>query len=75
MAALSRMFASKPITCCGKPRRRSHDARRNRGIALCGSGVGASIAANKVFGVRAGRIHDVSSAHQGVKAAETKKVA
>jgi ribose 5-phosphate isomerase B len=32
-----------------------------RGIALCGSGVGASIAANKVSGVRAGLIHDVFS--------------
>jgi ribose 5-phosphate isomerase B len=38
-----------------------------RGLALCGSGVGASIAANKVAGVRAGLIHDVFSAHQGVE--------
>lgn len=38
-----------------------------RGLALCGSGVGASIAANKVFGVRASLIHDVFSAHQGVE--------
>jgi ribose 5-phosphate isomerase B len=38
-----------------------------RGIALCGSGVGASIAANKLYGVRAGLIHDVFSAHQGVE--------
>ncbi len=38
-----------------------------RGVALCGSGVGASIAANKVTGVRAGLIHDVFSAHQGVE--------
>jgi ribose 5-phosphate isomerase B len=38
-----------------------------RGIALCGSGVGASIAANKVTGVRAGIIHDVFSARQGVE--------
>lgn len=38
-----------------------------RGLALCGSGVGASIAANKVSGVRAGLIHDVFSAHQGVE--------
>ena len=38
-----------------------------RGIALCGNGVGASIAANKVAGVRAGLIHDVFSAHQGVE--------
>ena len=39
----------------------------NRGLALCGSGVGASVAANKVPGVRAGLIHDVFSAHQGVE--------
>lgn len=38
-----------------------------RGIALCGSGVGASIAANKVAGARAGLIHDVFSARQGVE--------
>jgi ribose 5-phosphate isomerase B len=38
-----------------------------RGIALCGSGVGASVAANKIPGVRAGLIHDVFSAHQGVE--------
>ena len=38
-----------------------------RAVALCGSGVGASIAANKVPGVRAGLIHDVFSARQGVE--------
>jgi ribose 5-phosphate isomerase B len=38
-----------------------------RGVALCGSGVGASIAANKIAGVRAGLIHDVFSARQGVE--------
>jgi ribose 5-phosphate isomerase B len=38
-----------------------------RGVALCGSGVGASICANKFAGVRAGLIHDVFSAHQGVE--------
>jgi ribose 5-phosphate isomerase B len=38
-----------------------------RGVALCGSGVGASVAANKVAGIRAGLIHDVFSAHQGVE--------
>lgn len=38
-----------------------------RGIALCGSGVGASVAANKVRGVRAGLIHDIFSARQGVE--------
>lgn len=38
-----------------------------RGIALCGSGVGACIVANKVPGVRAALIHDNFSAHQGVE--------
>jgi ribose 5-phosphate isomerase B len=39
----------------------------DRGIAICGSGVGASVAANKVAGVRACLIHDAFSAHQGVE--------
>ena len=39
----------------------------NRGIGLCGSGVGASVAANKVAGVRACLIHEAFSAHQGVE--------
>jgi ribose 5-phosphate isomerase B len=38
-----------------------------RGIAICGSGVGASVCANKVAGVRAGLIHDHFSARQGVQ--------
>ena len=38
-----------------------------RGIAVCGSGVGASVAANKVAGVRAALINDHFSAHQGVE--------
>lgn len=38
-----------------------------RGILLCGSGVGASIAANKLRGIRAGLCHDVYSAHQCVE--------
>lgn len=38
-----------------------------RGVAVCGSGVGACVVANKVPGVRAALIHDVFSAHQGVE--------
>ena len=41
--------------------------RADRGILLCGSGVGASVAANKIPGVRAGLCHDTYSAHQGVE--------
>ena len=43
------------------------DAKANRGILVCGSGVGASVAANKIPGVRAGLCHDHYSAHQGVE--------
>jgi len=38
-----------------------------RGVLICGSGVGASIAANKLSGIRAGLCHDVYSAHQSVE--------
>ena len=38
-----------------------------RGVLVCGSGVGASVAANKVLGVRAAICHDTYSAHQGVE--------
>jgi len=38
-----------------------------RGIVLCGSGVGVSVAANKFQGIRAGLCHDTYSAHQGVE--------
>jgi ribose 5-phosphate isomerase B len=38
-----------------------------RGVLLCGSGVGASVAANKIRGVRAAVCHDTYSAHQGVE--------
>jgi ribose 5-phosphate isomerase B len=43
------------------------DGRADRGILVCGSGVGASIAANKIPGVRAGLCHDTYSARQGVE--------
>ena len=39
----------------------------DRGVAVCGSGVGASVCANKVPGIRAALIHDHFSAHQGVE--------
>ncbi len=43
------------------------DGKAERGIVVCGSGVGACIAANKIKGVRAGICHDTYSAHQGVE--------
>ena len=42
------------------------DGRAERGVLVCGSGVGASIAANKIRGVRAALCHDTYSARQGV---------
>ena len=41
--------------------------RASHGLIICGSGVGASITANKILGVRAGLCHDTYSAHQGVE--------
>jgi ribose 5-phosphate isomerase B len=43
------------------------DGKADRGILLCGSGVGISVAANKIPGIRAGVCHDTYSAHQGVE--------
>jgi ribose 5-phosphate isomerase B len=43
------------------------DQVASRAIFLCGSGVGASIAANKVFGLRAALCHDMFSAHQSIE--------
>jgi len=43
------------------------EGRAERGILVCGSGVGASVTANKLPGVRAGLCHDHYSAHQGVE--------
>jgi ribose 5-phosphate isomerase B len=43
------------------------DGKAERGILICGSGVGASVAANKIPGIRAGLCHDTYSAHQGVE--------
>lgn len=43
------------------------EGRAERGILICGSGVGASVAANKISGIRAGLCHDTYSARQGVE--------
>src|SRR5437870_3513992 len=43
------------------------EGRAERGILICGSGLGASIAANKMPGIRAGNCSDSYSAHQGVE--------
>src|SRR5499427_2194894 len=43
------------------------ERQADRGILFCGSGVGASMAANRIPGVRAGLCHDTYSAHQGVE--------
>jgi ribose 5-phosphate isomerase B len=42
-------------------------AEAERGVLVCGSGVGASVAANKIPGIRAAVCHDTYSAHQGVE--------
>jgi ribose 5-phosphate isomerase B len=43
------------------------DRRAERGVLVCGSGVGAAVAACKLVGIRAAICHDVYSAHQGVE--------
>ena len=44
-----------------------NDGRAERGVLVCGSGVGASVAACKIAGIRAAICHDAYSAHQGVE--------
>jgi len=46
---------------------RVRDGEVERGIVVCGSGIGANIAANKIHGVRAGQASETYSAHQGVE--------
>jgi ribose 5-phosphate isomerase B len=43
------------------------DGKAERGVLVCGSGVGASVAVNKLPGIRGGMCHDTYSAHQGVE--------
>jgi RpiB/LacA/LacB family sugar-phosphate isomerase len=47
------------------------DGKAERGVLICGSGVGASVSANKIPGIRAGLCHDTYSAHQGVEHDDT----
>ena len=47
------------------------EGRADRGVLICGSGVGVSVAANKIPGIRAGLCHDTYSAHQGVEHDDT----
>lgn len=51
----------------GKVARAVLEKKGRRGILICGSGVGASVAANKIKGIRAAICHDSYSAHQGVE--------
>jgi len=43
------------------------EGKSDRGVLVCGSGVGVSVAANKIYGIRAAVCHDTYSAHQGVE--------
>ena len=43
------------------------EGKSDRGVLVCGSGVGVSVAANKISGIRAAVCHDTYSAHQGVE--------
>ena len=43
------------------------DGRAERGVIICGTGIGASMATNKISGIRAALAHDVYSAHQSVE--------
>ena len=47
------------------------DGKAERGVLICGSGVGASVSANKIPGIRAGLCHDTYSACQGVEHDDT----
>lgn len=51
----------------GAVARAVRDGRAERGVLVCGSGVGASVAANKFTGIRSALCHDTFSAHQGVE--------
>ena len=52
---------------CRESGRGDQAGEAQRGILICGSGVGVCVAANKIPGIRAGMCHDTYSAHQGVE--------
>ncbi len=63
-------FTDEPVDFPDIARALTHEIKSgsvDRGIMVCGTGVGASIAANKVKGIRAAVCHDVHSAHQCVE--------
>jgi transaldolase/glucose-6-phosphate isomerase len=63
-------FDKKPVDypdCAEAVGAALREHRADRGIILCGSGVGVSMAANRIPGIRAGLCHDTYSAHQGVE--------
>ena len=63
-------FDDKPVDfpdITGQVCRHVVKGQADRGLLVCGTGVGASIAANKVAGIRAAVCHDVHSAHQSVE--------
>ena len=60
-------FASTTPTRRERSARRSSTGDAERGVLVCGSGVGAAVAACKLTGIRAAICHDAYSAHQGVE--------
>jgi ribose 5-phosphate isomerase B len=66
LGAYSQQPSDYPDYAC-KVAEEVSQGRAERGILVCGSGVGVSVAANKVFGVRAAMCHDTFSARQGVE--------
>ena len=71
-------FSTEPVDYpdyAEKVGRSIQDGVADRGILICGSGVGAAVAANKMRGIRAGLCHDTYSAHQSVEHDDTNVLA
>jgi ribose 5-phosphate isomerase B len=63
-------YSEDPVDFPDIARKVCNDVRTgkaDRGIMICGTGIGASVAANKIPGIRAATVHDVHCAHQGVE--------